>query len=84
MFFDHERNVSLESSVPDVELPFFRFGVTLGFGFPNRVLDLQSGQLFELVQFLEVSEVQILQYFLTSLLLQSDDGFVPLRVEGLR
>ena len=39
----------------------FQYGATLGFGFWNCVLDTQSDQLFELIRFPELPEVQILQ-----------------------
>ena len=38
-----------------------QFGVTLGFGFPNRVLDMQRDQMFEKIRFLELHEVRIIQ-----------------------
>ena len=62
----------------------FRFGAILRFRRPNRDLDETSDQLFELIRFLELLEVQILQKLLIWSFLHCDDGLVPRRVESLQ
>ena len=44
---------------------------------------MQGDLLFELIRLLELPEVQLLQELYIWLLQHNDDGFVPLRVEGL-
>ena len=61
----------------------FQFGASLGFGFLDRVGDAQGDQLFKLIRFLELLEVQSIQQLLIWLYLHRDGGFVPLPAEGL-
>ena len=59
------------------------FGIGSWFCFLNRVICVQRVHLLELIRFVKLPEVQIIQVCLVGLLSHCNDSFIPICVEGL-